>query len=112
MAGVTTSTTGTSPAPAPAPSATPLADAGIALGPLDGRYRAAVAPLVEHLSEAALNRERLRVEVEWLVHLTSTGVVPGARRLTDDEVHRLRGVVDDFVPADVEELAAIERETV
>ena len=30
----------------------------IALGPLDGRYRAAVAPLVDHLSEAALNRER------------------------------------------------------
>jgi len=27
----------------------------IALGPLDGRYRGAVAPLVDHLSEAALN---------------------------------------------------------
>ena len=34
------------------------------LGPLDGRYRPAVAPLAEHLSEAALNRERVRVEVE------------------------------------------------
>ena len=33
-----------------------LAEAGIALGPLDGRYRAAVEPLVDHLSEAALNR--------------------------------------------------------
>ena len=32
----------------------------IALGALDGRYRAAVAPLVDHLSEAALNRERVR----------------------------------------------------
>ena len=41
----------------------------IALGPLDGRYRAAVAPLVDHLSEAALNRERVHVEVEWLIHL-------------------------------------------
>ena len=46
-------------------------DPAIALGALDGRYRAAVAPLVDHLSEAALNRERVRVEVEWLVHLTS-----------------------------------------
>jgi adenylosuccinate lyase len=71
-------------------SPTPLADAGAALGPLDGRYRPAVAPLVEHLSEAALNRERLRVEVEWLVHLTTLGAVPGARRLTDEEVARLR----------------------
>jgi len=105
---VTSSSTGTSPAT----SLSPLADAGIALGPLDGRYRAAVAPLVEHLSEAALNRERLRVEVEWLVHLAATGAVPGARRLTEAEVARLRGVVDGFDAEDVAELAEIERETV
>src|SRR5699024_11603339 len=36
----------------------------IALGPLDGRYRPVVAPLTDHLSEAALNRARLHVEVE------------------------------------------------
>jgi adenylosuccinate lyase len=36
-----------------------LADAQVALGALDGRYRSAVAPLVDHLSEPALNRERL-----------------------------------------------------
>jgi adenylosuccinate lyase len=93
-------------------AATPLADAGVALGPLDGRYRPVVAPLVEHLSEAALNRERLRVEVEWLVHLCATGAVPGARALTGEEVARLRGLVEGFGPQDVAELAAIERETV
>jgi adenylosuccinate lyase len=106
---------GVPPSPAAAsaePSRTPFADAGVALGPLDGRYRAAVAPLVEHLSEAALHRERVRVEVEWLLHLTSGGVVPGARRLTAEETERLRAVVRDFGPADVEEIAAIERETV
>ncbi|GAB3595495.1 adenylosuccinate lyase [Angustibacter peucedani] len=91
---------------------TPLADAGTALGALDGRYRAAVAPLVEHLSEAALNRERVRVEVEWLAHLATTGAVPGVRPLTDDELAGLRAVVDGFGPDDVAELAAIERETV
>jgi adenylosuccinate lyase len=89
-----------------------LADAGVALGPLDGRYRAAVAPLVEHVSEAALNRERLRVEVEWLLHLTERQVVPGARRLTGQECARLRAVVDGFGPDDVAELAEIERVTV
>jgi adenylosuccinate lyase len=91
---------------------TPLADAGAALGPLDGRYRTAVAPLVEHLSEAALNRERLRVEVEWLVHLAATGAVPGARELTADEVAVLRALVEGFGPDDVAEMAEIERETV
>src|SRR3954447_10143366 len=93
-------------------SATPLADAGIPLGALDGRYRRVVAPLVEHLSEAALNRERVRVEVEWLAHLASTGAVPGARPVTDAELSRLRGVVAHFGADDVAELAAIERETV
>ena len=29
-------------------------------GALDGRYRTAIAPLVDHLSEAALNRARAR----------------------------------------------------
>src|SRR6478609_1477022 len=91
-----------------------LADATppIALGALDGRYRAAVAPLVDHLSEAALNRERVRVEVEWLIHLTGSGVVPGVRSLTVDEQSRLRQVVEDFGPDEVAELAEIERETV
>ncbi|MGZ4599627.1 MAG: adenylosuccinate lyase [Oryzihumus sp.] len=91
-----------------------LADATppIALGALDGRYRGTVAPLVDHLSEAALNRERVRVEVEWLIHLTSHGVVPGVRALSEAEQARLRAVVDGFGPADVAELAEIERETV
>nr|WP_286958391.1 MULTISPECIES: adenylosuccinate lyase [Arsenicicoccus] len=84
----------------------------IALGALDGRYRKAVAPLVDHLSEAALNRTRVHVEVEWLIHLTQHQVVPGVRRLTDDEVARLRAVVTDFGAEDIAELAEIERETV
>ena len=83
----------------------------IALGALDGRYRAAVVPLVDHLSEAALNRERLRVEVEWLTHLTTNAVVPGVRSLNTDERARLRAIVDDFGQDDVVELAEIERET-
>ena len=40
------------------------------LSPLDGRYRAAVAPLADFLSEAGLNRARVEVEVEWLIALT------------------------------------------
>ena len=66
------------------------------LGPLDGRYRPAVERLVEHLSEAALNRERLRIEVAWLLHLTKQQVLPGVRRLTDDEVQRLHGIAAEF----------------
>ena len=91
-----------------------LADANppIALGALDGRYRAAVAPLVDHLSEAALNRERVHVEVEWLIHLTSNDAVPGVRRLTEAEIGQLRDIPAQFDTADIAELADIERETV
>ncbi len=84
----------------------------IALGALDGRYRGTVAPLVDHLSEAALNRERVRVEIEWLIHLTSYAVVPGTRSLTAAEQASLRAIVTDFGPADIDALAAIERVTV
>ena len=90
-----------------------LADATppFALGALDGRYRSAVAPLVDHLSEPALNRERVRVEVEWLIHLTTHQVVPGVRALTDDEQQALRRVVEDFGPEQVSEMGEIERVT-
>ena len=90
-----------------------LADATppFALGALDGRYRSAVAPLVDHLSEPALNRERVHVEVEWLIHLTSNHVVPGVRALTDDEQKALRKVVEDFGPDEVAEMGDIERVT-
>ena len=84
----------------------------IALGALDGRYRTTVAPLVDHLSEAALNRERVHVEVEWLIHLTTGQIVPNVRALSADEQTRLLAVVDDFDPVDIAELAELERETV
>jgi adenylosuccinate lyase len=91
-----------------------LADASpsIALGALDGRYRAVIAPLVDHLSEAALNRERVRVEVEWLIHLTTNQVVPNVRALTAEEQAGLRAIVQDFGVDDIAELGEIERETV
>ena len=104
------------PSTAPATSlaaSTSLADAEphIALGALDGRYRGVVAPLVDHLSEPALNRARVHVEVEWLIHLTEHEVVPGVRRLTTDEQEALRDVVRGFGAAEIDEMAATERVT-
>ncbi|GIL36467.1 adenylosuccinate lyase [Phycicoccus sp. DTK01] len=83
----------------------------IALGALDGRYRGVVAGLVDHLSEPALNRARVHVEVEWLLHLTDREVVPGVRRLTDDEKARLRAVVTTFGADEIDEMSATERVT-
>ena len=53
----------------------------------------------------------MRVEVEWLIHLTTHQVVPGVRALTDDEQQALRQVVEDFGPEQVAEMGEIERVT-
>lgn len=90
----------------------------IALGPLDGRYRVAVSSLVDHLSEAALNRARIHVEAEWLITLcngvqdVATPVVPGAPSLSDIEVAYLRSIPAAFGADEIAELAEIERVTV
>ncbi|MGH8139649.1 MAG: adenylosuccinate lyase [Steroidobacteraceae bacterium] len=50
-----------------------------ALSPVDGRYRAATAPLRALLSEAGLIRERIRIEALWLLYLaTSVPQLPGS----------------------------------
>lgn len=83
----------------------------IALGPLDGRYRSVAAPLVDYLSEAALNRARVRVEIEWLIHLTTHNVLPGAPTLTEADIAYLRAIHENFGADDIAEMAEIEAET-
>ena len=68
----------------------------LALSTLDGRYRGAVEALVDHLSEPALNRERVRVEVEWLLYLTEHEVVPGVGALSALEQASLRDIPANF----------------
>ena len=54
---------------APTRDALPPVDA---LSPVDGRYRAATAPLRGLLSEAGLIRARIAVEAKWLLHLAAS----------------------------------------
>ncbi|MDR1798773.1 MAG: adenylosuccinate lyase [Bifidobacteriaceae bacterium] len=83
-----------------------------AIGPLDGRYAPVVAELADYFSEPALNRARIRVEVEWLIHLLDSHALPGAPQLAAAERTYLRGIVDSFGPAQIAELGEIERQTV
>ncbi|MGT2425713.1 adenylosuccinate lyase [Amnibacterium kyonggiense] len=80
------------------------------LSPLDGRYRAATAPLAAHLSEAGLNRARVHVEVEWLIALTDAGVA-GTAPLPEARRRALRALVTDFDAEDVARLAEHEAVT-
>ncbi|MFT4123023.1 MAG: adenylosuccinate lyase [Microbacteriaceae bacterium] len=80
------------------------------VSPLDGRYRAAVEALGEHLSEAGLNRARVRVEVEWLIYLTERELF-GARRLDAEQAHALRTLVTGFGQPEIDRLAELEAGT-
>ena len=75
------------------------------LSPLDGRYRAAVGHLSEHLSEAGLNRARVHVEVEWLILLTDRKVF-GVAPLRAAEKQELREWAAGFGADEIEALLA------
>jgi adenylosuccinate lyase len=80
------------------------------ISPLDGRYRAAVTDLGEHLSEAGLNRARVRVEVEWLLYLTDHELF-GSSRVSAEQARQLRSLVTDFGQDEIDELARLEATT-
>lgn len=88
-----------------------FAKTDIALGPLDGRYRSQVSALTNYLSEPALNRSRLLVEVEWLIFLAENQVLKGVSPFSQDERRYLRSLITTFGEAEVAELKEIEAET-
>jgi len=80
-----------------------------ALSPIDGRYRAATAPLRGLLSEAGLIRERIRVEARWLLHLCAAvpnlagAALPAAVR---QRAEQLASEPDDGAPDAVKTIEA------
>jgi len=81
-----------------------------ALSPLDGRYGRQTAELREVFSEFAFMRERLRVEIEWLIALSSIGL-PELPPLAEPLKSDLRQLVAHFGIEDCTEIKAIEAET-
>ena len=82
-----------------------------AVSPLDGRYRSRVAHLAEHVSEFALIRYRVRVEVEWFVFLAGLDEVaelPSVDTATQEQLH---AIWRDFSRQDAATVRAIEART-
>lgn len=80
-----------------------------ALSPVDGRYAHETAPLQEYFSEFALLRERVRVEIAYLLALSQQAHL--IRPLTDPEVRGLNSIADSFSTADASRIKVIERTT-
>ncbi len=81
-----------------------------ALSPLDGRYARTTAPLRPLLSEAAFMRQRVRVEIAWLIALCSQGFAELAP-LSEDTRVTLGRLAIEFTANDAGRIKAIEATT-
>jgi adenylosuccinate lyase len=82
-----------------------------ALSPLDGRYAQKAAPLREYLSEYALIRYRVLIEVRWLQHLADEPSLPEVGPLDAPVKDVLNGVVDHFGYDDALKVKGLEQQT-
>ncbi len=82
-----------------------------AISPLDGRYASKVTELAECFSEYALLRNRVKVEVLWLLALCAEPGIVECRAVTAGEEEALRRIVADFTPAEAEKIKTIEAVT-
>ena len=82
-----------------------------AITPLDGRYATQVSGLADHLSEWALIKRRVQVEIDWLVEMAGCASISDMRALTGAEQEYLQGLIDDFDDESANRVKGIERTT-
>jgi adenylosuccinate lyase len=82
-----------------------------AISPIDGRYGSKVSELTECFSEYALLKNRVKVEVMWLIALCKEEKIAECRALTAAEEESLRKIVSDFTPAEADKIKKIEAVT-
>ena len=82
-----------------------------ALSPLDGRYARAADPLRPYLSEYALIRHRVRIELAWLQALAAEKGIAELKPFSKSTVAALRRLTDKFSEKDAEHVKNIEAET-
>src|SRR5450631_4513430 len=82
-----------------------------ALSPLDGRYAAKTRALQDHFSEFALMRERVAIEVAWLVTMAGDDSFTALAPFSPATVAQLHRAAAAFGLADAERIKAIEATT-
>ena len=81
------------------------------ISPIDGRYASKVTPLTECFSEYALLKNRVKVEVMWLLALCKETGIPECRAVSAKEEEQLRAIVSNFTPDEAEKIKKIEAVT-
>ncbi len=82
-----------------------------ALSPLDGRYGTKTASLRPYFSEFGLIHARIRVEVEWLIHLAGEEGIAEVPVFSQPDVAFLRAIVEGFTESDAQAVKDIESVT-
>jgi adenylosuccinate lyase len=83
----------------------------LALSPLDGRYARKAAPLREYLSEYALIRYRVLIEVRWLQRLADEPAIADFPALEPPVKDVLNAIVDGFGVDDALRVKELEAKT-
>src|SRR5215212_8305452 len=83
----------------------------MSLSPLDGRYRSQTAGLAGCLSEGALIRDRVRVEIEWLLTMSERPEIACVRSFSGAERQLLRSWIDSFDEDQARRVKEIEQTT-
>jgi len=81
-----------------------------ALSPLDGRYASKAGPLREYLSEYALIRYRVLIEVRWLQHLADEPSISELKPLDPPVKDVLNSLIDKFSLDDARRVKSLEAE--
>ncbi len=81
------------------------------ISPIDGRYASKVTPLTECFSEYALLKNRVKVEVMWLLALCKESGIAECRAVTAQEEEHLRAIITNFNPSEAEKIKKIEAVT-
>lgn len=80
------------------------------INPIDGRYSATTAPLIPYFSEYALIKYRLRIEIEYLLFL-STLKLPGWSDLSVESKYRIQSILPGFNEEEANKVKALEKQT-
>lgn len=82
-----------------------------AISPVDGRYAARTAALRLLFSEYGLMRQRVRVEIRWLQHLSQHPAIAEVPVFSAAATQLLNHIADNFTLADAQRIKEIERTT-
>jgi adenylosuccinate lyase len=81
------------------------------LSPLDGRYNATVQDLKPILSEYGLIKNRLKVEIEWFIGLSTLNLSANLPLLNQEQQNQLKLLVTNFSETDALAIKEIEKTT-